>query len=132
MNIVDKNVERDVDAIIKKDVYKIMKETSQASRDAISAFYEDYTPSVYRRVYGLKDIFNIDLSRITNGYILKFTYSFSNIKGHGNPSVIFAGPFMQGYHGGPAWGGEEFAPKMTPSPWDMIESFAENIGGIIQ
>lgn len=108
-----------------------MKETSEVSRNAIDMFYSDYTPRTYMRVYGLKNLFDISLNEDSDGFNLKFTYSAGHVTGHPNPDIIFSGPFVQGYHGGPAWGGEQAAPKMSPSPWEVIKEFAENIGGII-
>lgn len=108
-----------------------MKETSEVSRNAIDMFYSDYTPRTYMRVYGLKNLFDISLNENSDGFNLKFTYSAGHVTGHPNPDIIFSGPFVQGYHGGPAWGGEQAAPKMSPSPWEVIKEFAENIGGII-
>ena len=133
MHIKDPAVAADVKAIMKKDVYKIMKEASRVSRDAIDTFYGDYQPEYYQRVYGLKDLFNIDLEENDGGYTLRYTYSFANISGHTNPSVIFYGPFIQGYHGGPmrTGNGSVSAPQMSPSPWEIIEDFANNIGGVI-
>jgi len=49
----------------------------------------------------LKNLFDIDLENTDDGYLLRFTYSFTHIAGHKYPSVIFYGPFLQGYHGGP-------------------------------
>ncbi len=148
MSQISSEVMNDVKKIMKQDVYKIMKETSKVSRDAIDMFYGDYSPKYYQRVFGLKNLFNIDLGETDDGYTLKFTYSFSNVSGHANPSIIFSGPFIQGFHGGPI---PEYeyeidergkhvvsninynpAPQMAPSPWDLIEEFANNIGGIIK
>lgn len=148
MNIADPEVAAQVKAIMKQDVYKIMKETSRVSRDAIDAFYGDYSPQYYQRVWGLKNLFDIDLSEKDDGYLLRFTYSYGHIGGHKNPSVIFYGPFLQGYHGGPIMEADGYeydyrgkpvatgyhynpAPQMQPSPWDRIKTFAENIGGVI-
>jgi hypothetical protein len=38
-----------------------MKETSKVSRDVIDMFYSDYSPEEYHRVFGLKNLFDVDL-----------------------------------------------------------------------
>ena len=43
---------------------------------------------------------------------------------HRSDEDVFEGPFLSGYHGGPlAWGHPRNVPKMSPSPWELIEEF---------
>lgn len=159
MGKIPKEIEKDLKKIIRQDANKIIKETVKVSRNAISNFYADYSPYKYHRVYGLKNPFYIKTKEIDNGYNITFTYASAYIHGHehayngGYPSVIFYGPFLQGFHGGPVKEGDDWywamghggkpylkagtinyydAPQMEPSPWEIISDFAKNIGGVIK
>lgn len=126
---------------IKKIGLKYIHDMTKASNNAISAFYSDYKPLTYQRVFGLKPIYKIKTSYEEPIMTIVFTFDSNYITGHKNSGVIFNGPFMQGYHGGPIKrksdsGVEEGsfsaikthksyspAPKMSPSPYEMIEDF---------
>lgn len=115
---------------IKKIGLKYIHDMSKASNNAISAFYSDYKPRFYQRVFGLKPIYQIDTSYTGEVMRIVFTYDSDYITGHDNSDIIFEGPFEQGYHGGPIRRGNKKtgytyspAPQMSPSPYDMIEDF---------
>lgn len=127
---------------LKKIALQVVKDMSKATENAVSAFYSDYRPHAYVRRYGMKNPFKVTTDDSEDGVIkVLFTYSSDFISGHNNPDIIFQGPFEQGYHGGPHRSGDIVegsfsnianrkqygpAPKMSPSPWEMIEEYYDN------
>ena len=111
---------------------------------AIAEFYDDYPRGgrkmKYKRKYGLLNMYRHEVKDTPDGIVVEFVYSFRYITSHKMPSVIFYGPFMQGYHGGPRISNNVVegsfskikskkqygpAPQMSPSPWDIIADYAK-------
>ena len=132
-----KQIEQEADKILMKEVKKIVVDMNRLNRDVIFEFYEDYTPHIYERkfgMFGLSELCHANIKKIDNdneyGYRITYDYSPDLIVGHsGNEEVIFNGPFEQGYHGGPdsKYGRVIGAPpiaQMSPSPWEIISRYA--------
>lgn len=127
-----------IDKDIKKLTYKIMKDMTRKSRGEIDKFYQDYSPSQYDRIFGLKDLFHIKYKKISDANY-EITYIFedeyvTNKDHHGNGvpgndgyKWAFLDSFVYGYHGGLyAWGYKKKKhPRMYPSPWMNISKYAK-------
>ena len=102
---------------------KVADDFEMQSFNVISAFYGDYEPIMYERAFGMYGMWKTEINPIEDGLSVVITYSSALIGGQ-NSQHKFAGPFMQGYHGGPlAWGHPRKVPKMSPSPYELIMEF---------
>lgn len=129
-NFFDKNEIYDSKEF-KQYVLSIHKQIIAKSRSVINDFYNHYTPVIYRRGYGLKDMFHASMKRIPDGYELIYIYSSDYFtSSHRDDAAAFTSAFVEGYHGGPlAWGKypRKNDPKMTPSPWESLIEFFYSI-----
>lgn len=121
--------DKDIHRILKPYAYKAFKDLAFESHRVIDEFYRDYTPKMYSRVYGLKNLFSPTIKKIKKGYYIEFTYSADFITGeHRDPEAVFTGSFIYGWHGGKyAWGHEKsLVKRMIPSPWIQLSAFVKN------
>lgn len=124
-----KNVltDKQIREILKPRLYAVMKGLSEVSKFAIDNFYSDYEPWVYRRVYGLKNLFTISKKEIPKGYLLTYEYNADNIFNkphHGDYEWAFDTAFIHGMHGEP----RGFAPvPVSKPPWNIITEFVKNL-----
>lgn len=124
---------KQIEELLRPTIEKVKKDMAYAGFDAMKAFYNDYTPTIYDRSYGMYGILlnEIEEKSIPNGIELFFKYSASDIEKpdhHGDVSAVFALPFMQGYHGAlriPNGVSLAFTPRLRPSPWERIVSYAK-------
>lgn len=118
--------EKTIHEILKPYAYKIFKDLSYMSHKVINDFYADYSPDYYIRTFGMKNLFNPNMRKIKNGWSVEFVYSFDNLTTEHNSNIaVFDGSFVHGYHGGKyAWGHIANTPQMTPSPWEILEDYA--------
>ena len=122
---IDENLLREM---VKPYAYKVFKDLSEQSHYVIDSFYKDYTPRVYQRTYGMKNLFRPSMKPIKNGYSVEFIYSVDYLTTeHRSDETVFDGSFINGWHGGQyAWGHEkEFTPRMQPSPWDLLQLYVK-------
>lgn len=113
-------------ALLKPYAYKAFKDLSEESRRVIDAFYGGYSPDIYQRTFGMKNLFRPEMKQIENGYEIKFTYSTDNLTtDHRSNEAVFVGSFVRGFHGGQyAWGHlKSSVPQMEPSPWRSLEIY---------
>ena len=75
----------------------------------------------------MKNLFKPSINKIEDGYVVTFLYSDDYLTTeHNNDAAVFDGSFVHGYHGGKyAWGHLANAPQMMPSPWEILEDYAE-------
>lgn len=125
-NAKDLIPEAEIQNIILPYALKYLRDMSSFSLSAIAAFYGDYNPKMYKRKFGLVNMWQGEASPIPMGYSATMEYSSDYFgASHNSDEAVFNGPFMQGYHGGPeAWGHIRNVPKMSPSPWELIETFS--------
>lgn len=131
--------DKELHELLKPYAYKAIKDLSEVSHSAIQQFYDDYTPGtyvksglpedIYKRTFGIKNMFKSEMKRTSKGYDVIFTYSphyFTTQ--HRSDEAVFSHSFLEGLHGGAYYYGhmKDFIPSMTPSPWDIISSFAGN------
>lgn len=112
--------------ILKPYAYKVFKDLSIESHRVIDEFYRDYTPDIYKRTYGMKNLFKPELKNTKNGYNVEFTYSSEYLTTeHRSDEAVFEGSFVHGWHGGKYYYGHEKTdvPRMQPSPWTQIKLF---------
>lgn len=104
---------------------QLVRDMDSYSESVINAFYGHYTPKMYQRQGGLNHMWKADLNPMPDGYEVVITYSSALFgASHNSDEEVFEGPFLRGYHGGPlAWGHPRNVPKMSPSPWELIEEF---------
>lgn len=123
-----------IDEVLKNKAQEVVADIKMVTDKAISAFYADYTPIThknrkldYHNVWGIRRPYDYTITKLPsgNGYRVEFTYSSDFVTGHKNPDVVFNGPFMEGYHGGPIRKGVP-APQMSPSPWEMILDYVNS------
>lgn len=109
-------------------VLKYSRDIHSYSTSVMNAFYSHYSPKIYQRKYGITRLWETDITPITNGYSVTTTYSDAFFSAsHNSDADVFEGPFIQGYHGGPlAWGHPRDVPKMSPSPYELIEKYWAN------
>lgn len=105
------------------------------SLSAISEFYHDYKPlHGYQRTFGFYNMVEPNMrceeKKEKNSIILNFTYSAFdvNVSGGGDSDWAFDAGFINGFHGGPYnMGNKTYSwdpvPKMSTSPWDIIEKY---------
>ena len=97
------------------------------SASAIGSFYGNYSPKIYKRQFGLFGMWDQKIYPDGRGYCVETKYSTEFFSAsHRSDDSVFEGPFISGYHGGPqAWFGRSrgSVPKMSPSPWELIEKF---------
>ena len=86
----------DVNEKLAQECYKY---ASKISKDAITAFYADYSPNLYERTGSLYDIFNIQVL----GDDFVFGIDDDLIGWHRSNDAVMELDFMQGYHGGKKW-----------------------------
>lgn len=114
--------------ILKPYAYKVFKDLSETSHYVIDEFYRDYKPTLYRRTYGMKNLFFPKLTKTKNGYLVEFTYSPEYLTTeHRSDEDVFCGSFIYGWHGGKyAWGSlKQNIPRMKPSPWDLLKLYVK-------
>lgn len=115
----------------KQEVYKVHKRIVSKSREVIDDFYNHYTPIVYQRTWGLKNMMQSTMQKTDDGYLLTYIYSSAYFPtSHRDDGAAFNTAFVQGYHGGPlAWGKYPRInnPQMKPSPWESIVDFARKL-----
>lgn len=128
--------EKDIHDMLKPYAYKIIKDLSYQSHKAIDDFYSDKVfdggtsciPAIYKRTYGMKNLFRPSMKRTENGYVVEFTYSVDFLTTeHRSNDAVFDGSFINGFHGGLyAWGHKKpFVPQTTPSPWESISLYVK-------
>lgn len=120
--------EKTIHEILKPYAYKVFKDLSNESHRVIDDFYKDYTPHMYQRTYGMKNLFKPELKKTKTGYNVEFTYSSEYLTTeHRSDEDVFEGSFVYGWHGGKyAWGHEKTdVPRIQPSPWRQIELFVK-------
>ena len=115
-----------INAILNRAATNAINDISRVSYEAISKFYSDYTPEMYHRVYGLKNLFKVDTKRSPGRIIVTFTYSADMVQGwHRSREDAFETAFIYGKHGGDyAWGHlKKTVPVTYPSPWETIVKY---------
>lgn len=155
-NILDyidmKELNQLVDDDLREYAREVCADVNRKTFDISWNFYRNYSPMYYRRKYSLIANEKGGLSYSTwprssiqknsEGYQIEFTWDSSMMetlhsqeKGWGGESkgeLIFDGPFIQGYHGGPVGfksdNGKIYspAPQMSPSPWESILEYMIN------
>ena len=114
--------------ILKPYAYKVFKDLSNESHRVIDEFYRDYTPDIYERTYGMKNLFSPKLIKTKKGYNVEFTYSAEYLTTeHRSDEAVFEGSFVHGWHGGEYYYNhkKKEVPRMQPSPWTQIELFVK-------
>lgn len=109
-----------------KIVMDVHHQMMKKSRDVINDFYNHYTPMIYRRGWGFKNIVQPNMKRTENGYLLSYSYSPEYFTvSHRSDIDAFQSGFEMGFHGGPlAWGvPRKNDPQMQPSPWESLVEF---------
>ena len=91
---------------IKKEVpiraaKRLEKQMPKLVENAMNQFYLSYSPTVYKRTYGLhRGIINGFSTRISKeGFYITFSSDFIPDHLHDSGEYIFMGAFMQGIHG---------------------------------
>ena len=121
--------EKTILEILKPYAYKVFKDLSLMSHRVIDDFYGGYQPKMYQRTFGMKNLFNPQMTKIKNEYEIIFTYSTDYLTTeHRNNEAAFVGSFVEGWHGGQyAWGHlKNNVPQMNPSPWKTLEDYVKN------
>lgn len=114
--------------ILKPYAYKVVKDLSFESHRVIDEFYRDYDPRIYKRTFGMKNLFKPKMSKTETGYEVEFTYSVDYFTTeHRSDEDVFIGSFIYGWHGGKyAWGNiKTIVPRMKPSPWDLLKLYVK-------
>ena len=93
-NNIDK-IATDISSYICDDIEKDVK---QIFKDAISNFYNDYTPYYYKRTYALRKVYKV----YNDGKKILWNFDPSNMPNTHriNNSYIYHFAFEEGYHGG--------------------------------
>lgn len=118
--------EEEIHDMLKPYAYKAFKDLANESYRVIDEFYRDYSPEIYKRTFGMKNLFSPKMKKIENGYYIEFTYSADFLTTeHRDDVAVFDGSFVEGWHGGQyAWGNlKEYTPRTTPSPWRQLNRF---------
>ena len=118
--------EKTLHEILKPYAYKVFKDLSAESHYVIDLFYKNYSPIMYQRTFGMKNLFKPQMKKTTNGYLIEFTYSADYLTtDHRSNEAVFEGSFIYGWHGGEyAWGYKKsFVPRIQPSPWKSLETY---------
>lgn len=147
MDYIDKKeLKKITEPELKKVVNEIIDDMDYQSFKAIETFYHDYHPFEYDRWYSLYKMWKKPkvTAQEDGGYIIEFSWESNALSyAHEKPrnEYVFNGPFEQGYHGGPIFVVDSYkkdikgryvidtyhyedAPRMTPSPWEIIRDYA--------
>lgn len=123
--------------------HELLASTVKSGESAIDAFYEDYDPEVYRRIYSLGShgkpyiIETNGVEKTSTGYKVEVRFpasamngehkAASPIRGEDIPNeIIFEQAFYEGFHGG-VDGIAKFkdriyeVTRMDVSPWELIQ-----------
>ena len=114
--------------LLKPYAYKVFKDLSEQSHYVIDKFYSDYDPAMYRRTFGMKNLFRPSIKRTEKGYRVEFIYSVDYLTTeHRNNEAVFSGSFVDGWHGGKfAWGHlKSNVPRIQPSPWRTLMTYVK-------
>lgn len=118
--------DKTIHKMLKPYAYKVFKDLSLESHRVIDAFYGGYSPVIYQRTFGMKNLFKPEMNKIENGYEITFTYSTDYLTTeHRSNEDVFVGSFVYGWHGGQyAWGHlKQHVEQMQPSPWRTLEMY---------
>lgn len=104
---------------------QVYDEIDEISKQAVSAFYDDYSPTQYVRKKDLYNLWTGSKRKVGSGYIVTYEYDPKLLKQHEDHKSrvgIFNNSFLEGYHGGEfAWGRlKSYVPRTIPSIWDNI------------
>lgn len=117
-----------VHELLKPYAYKVFKDISEQSHYVIDEFYRDYTPQMYKRTFGMKNLFRPSMKRTEKGYRVEFIYSVDYLTTeHRSNEDVFKGSFIDGFHGGKfAYGYLKIStPRMQPSPWRTLMTYVK-------
>ena len=121
--------EKTIHEILKPYAYKAFKDLSLVSHRVIDEFYGGYKPKMYKRTFGMKNLFVPEMKKTEKGYRIEFTYSTEHLTTeHRSNEAVYVGSFQEGWHGGKyAWGHlKSKVERMEPSPWKTIEDYVKN------
>ena len=160
--IDEKELQKMVGSDLRERAEAIIDDMRKYTFQTMWEFYMDYYPHKYRRLYSLiasggkkvggNTFPHATIKKRGNGYQIQLTYDSSIMKAMHNDGyewggmdrgdLIFNGPFVRGYHGGPIFTVDSYklvppsnyivdqyhyepAPQMIPSPWERIFGYAQ-------
>lgn len=115
--------------LLKPYAYKVFKDLSTESHRVIDMFYGGYSPYMYQRTFGMKNLFKPSINKTETGYEVEFIYSVGYLTTeHRSNEAVFDGSFIHGWHGGQyAWGHlKQETPRTDPSPWRLLELYVRS------
>lgn len=100
---LDKLDEQAYNKALKLYVPLLKEELEKAYVEAATAWYNAYTPKLYRRNYSIKNMFDVQWDGSTNNF--GYTYLSERMTKGKNGYSLYEPVFIQGWHGGAsAWG----------------------------